>query len=239
MSSVRSAIAPMYTISADRTVRQRDFLQHVRSELKTRSEKGEPNLTIKFISGIPRIVTSYPAGPEKSSKNAWDPLPAPLNLASPFHSSTIPSPSSSILSIFYQNVRGINTKLDSLRHQAAHLTFDLLVFTETWLSEQVASAELRLSNYHIFRTDRSPTNNKAKCGPGGGVLIAISNKFSSYQWTPDEDILEHAVVIMPEFRLIVSSIYLPSYQPTDHLEAYINQLESVSLKHPGFNLIAI
>ncbi|CAB0018889.1 unnamed protein product, partial [Nesidiocoris tenuis] len=44
---------------------------------------------------------------------------------------------------------------------------------------------------------------------------------------------------MPEFRLIVSSIYLPSYQPTDHLEAYINQLESVSLKHPGFNLIAI
>jgi hypothetical protein len=50
------------TISRDRTVKEREFLSKVKSELAQRVESGEENLTIKFINGIPTIV-------EKGKKN--------------------------------------------------------------------------------------------------------------------------------------------------------------------------
>ncbi|CAB0006769.1 unnamed protein product, partial [Nesidiocoris tenuis] len=44
---------------------------------------------------------------------------------------------------------------------------------------------------------------------------------------------------MPEFRVILGSIYLPSYLPVNILESYLSQLESVSLEHPDFRIVII
>lgn len=45
------------SISFDRTPRQLDYLNKLRSELKQRQENGEDKLTIKFFRGVPRIIS--------------------------------------------------------------------------------------------------------------------------------------------------------------------------------------
>lgn len=53
------------SVSRDKTIQERDYLNHLRNELKTRTENGEPDLTIKYTSGVPAIVKAVP-----SAKNA-------------------------------------------------------------------------------------------------------------------------------------------------------------------------
>jgi hypothetical protein len=45
------------SISRDRTEMERSFLHSVRAELKTRVDAGEFDLTIKYVKGIPTIVS--------------------------------------------------------------------------------------------------------------------------------------------------------------------------------------
>lgn len=45
-------------ITSDKTPKQRLFLQNLRNELNTRRSNGESNLTIKYLKGIPSIITS-------------------------------------------------------------------------------------------------------------------------------------------------------------------------------------
>lgn len=80
-----------------------------------------------------------------------------------------------IINIYYQNVRGLNTKLQDLSLAALTCNYDIYAFTETWLNSQVLNAEILSSNYNIIRCDRNfAETNKKK---GGGVLIALNNKY--------------------------------------------------------------
>ncbi|CAG5028978.1 unnamed protein product [Parnassius apollo] len=45
-------------VKADMTPYQRDQLRRLREELAARTEKGEQNLTIKYINNIPKIITT-------------------------------------------------------------------------------------------------------------------------------------------------------------------------------------
>ena len=77
-----------------------------------------------------------------------------------------------MFSTYYQNVRGLRTKLDYLRTTAPTWEFDIIAFSETWLTEDISSAELGLNNYSIFRCDGSPNTSQFSRGKGRGVLIA-------------------------------------------------------------------
>lgn len=46
------------------------------------------------------------------------------------------------LSIYNQNVNDLNTKINNLNIHIPASNFDLYIFTETWLSENVKSQEL-------------------------------------------------------------------------------------------------
>lgn len=73
---------------------------------------------------------------------------------------------------YYQNVRGLRTKLDTLRQNIPTLNYDVYCLTETWLYDQIFSPELGFTNYDVYRLDR-------KNVIGGGVLISIRKIFRS------------------------------------------------------------
>lgn len=58
------------------------------------------------------------------------------------------------LSMYYQNVRGLNTKLIDLFNATSNCDFDILCFTETWLSPHIFDSELCCDKYTVFRCDR-------------------------------------------------------------------------------------
>ncbi|XP_058820919.1 uncharacterized protein LOC131683118 isoform X3 [Topomyia yanbarensis] len=81
------------------------------------------------------------------------------------------------LKIYYQNVRGLRTKIDELFVAASDVDHEVIILTETLLNDQINSLQLFCSRYSVYRNDRDP--NSAGMKRGGGVLIAVSNRLSS------------------------------------------------------------
>lgn len=76
------------------------------------------------------------------------------------------------LTLYYQNTRGLNTKVKTFFCNLLSCDYSIISLTETWLKDTVFSTELFGSNYSVYRMDRTS-------GRGGGVLIAVSNKYHS------------------------------------------------------------
>ncbi|XP_055533512.1 uncharacterized protein LOC129723356 isoform X2 [Wyeomyia smithii] len=58
------------------------------------------------------------------------------------------------LNFFYQNVRGLRTKIDELFVATLDADYDVIVFTETWLNDQICSPQLFGPMYTVYRNDR-------------------------------------------------------------------------------------
>ncbi|XP_058811040.1 uncharacterized protein LOC131675929 [Topomyia yanbarensis] len=130
------------------------------------------------------------------------------------------------LRIYYQNVRGLRSKIDTFFLAVSEAEYDIIVLTETWLNEQIYSAQLFGHQYAVFRTDRSHLNSRKT--RGGGVLVAVSLKLNSYiDPATISNTLEQLWVIvdLPQNTLSIGVIYLPpdrrfdAVSINDHLES--------------------
>lgn len=74
--------------------------------------------------------------------------------------------------MYYQNVRGLNSKLDLFNNSVCVFDYDFLAFTESWLKASIYNAEIFDCN--IFQTFRD--NGVAR--PGGAALLAIKGQFA-------------------------------------------------------------
>lgn len=73
--------------------------------------------------------------------------------------------------VYYQNVNGLRTKLNDIKHSFASSVHDVVVLTETNLDPNITNNEIGAFNHQIFRKDRSgDTSRKIS---GGGVLVAV------------------------------------------------------------------
>ena len=78
------------------------------------------------------------------------------------------------MQFYYQNCRGIKTKLETLRINLLNCDADVIALTETWLNSSVYNSEFGCDRF-IFRKDRNQYLTGKK--QGGGVLLAVSKKF--------------------------------------------------------------
>ena len=91
----------------------------------------------------------------------------------------MPNSVSNILSIYYQNTRGLYTKTTTFYKNCSSSDYDVICITETWLNSSINNAELFPSSYHTLRCDRN--FNSINRSRGGGVLIALSEKIKFSQ----------------------------------------------------------
>lgn len=68
------------------------------------------------------------------------------------------------LRIYYQNVRGLRTKLNEVYLEILNNDFDVIILTETWLNDSISDAEIFDSRYNVFRRDRNSTYNHKSDG---------------------------------------------------------------------------
>ncbi|XP_053699084.1 uncharacterized protein LOC128746059 [Sabethes cyaneus] len=88
-----------------------------------------------------------------------------------------PKTSSESICIFYQNVRGLKSKISEVFLSTAEFSYDAYVFTETWLDDRIASRQLFSNDYNVFRVDRGAHNSLRK--RGGGVLVAVAKNINA------------------------------------------------------------
>ena len=94
------------------------------------------------------------------------------------------------LNLYYQNVRGLRTKLNDIYNNSLLHDFHMILITESWLKEYINDSEILCDKYTVYRHDRSLTTNKKD---GGGVLIGINKLLESkrlYDWENDIDKIE-------------------------------------------------
>lgn len=78
-----------------------------------------------------------------------------------------------MISIYYQNVRGLRTKTINLYRNVCMNSYDVVIFTETWLTDGICNSELFDGRYIVWRRDRDYCRTAQT--RGGGVLIAVKN----------------------------------------------------------------
>jgi hypothetical protein len=81
------------------------------------------------------------------------------------------------INFYYQNVRGLKTKLRECYLNSLQQNNTIVLLTETWLNSSIFNNELFNPEYTIYRKDRDLILTGKK--DGGGILIAVSNKFPS------------------------------------------------------------
>lgn len=129
--------------------------------------------------------------------------------------------------LYYQNTSGLRTKIEKLFVKSSALDYNIIVFTETWLTENHNNLELfDCKLYNVFRKDRCPV--KTRLGRGGGILVAVQNNlhvkklelhFNLLNIDIDQLILKISFTKTFEILLIVS--YIPPNSPLSVYETHI------------------
>lgn len=148
------------------------------------------------------------------------------------------------LKFYYQNVRGLRSKIKyGLKNELTLANFDLVALTETWLNADFSSNELFDESYNVFRSDRSVERYNLLKGDvahrdmtkdirGGGCLLAIKNKISAIRLTEweNETLFENVWIKINtsgNSKIFINTIYIPPWAGFDHVKAYYEQISEI------------
>lgn len=154
-------------------------------------------------------------------------------------SSPPPLPSSMIghehdrkLTVYYQNVRGLRSKLRELRTNVHLVDFDLFAFTETNLTTSHFVTELGFQNFTVFRCDRSVSTSRKSSG--GGVLLAVSHSIPCSQISSNINTIEQVFIRLSlgRLRCVVGLVYIPPASSVDTYSAYWVEVARVRALYP-------
>jgi len=130
------------------------------------------------------------------------------------------------LSIAYQNVQGLNSKLPDIKMNKDMNDKDVIMVTETWLSNRVTDETVTLDGYNICRNDRK--NNDGR----GGVAIYVANHIKYEQLPIQAETIEHTSVLVQvnADKILLLTIYKPpSQKKQDFLKALYDLMQQINL----------
>lgn len=138
---------------------------------------------------------------------------------------------------FYQNCRGLRTKLVNFNCNTSCFNYFFIVLTETWLSNSFYSSELGLDNYNIYRCDRSPQT--SSFNRGGGVLVAVRKDIDSSPLIIPYNNVEQLFVrfSLNSLNIIISSVYIPPSSPIDLYTTHLNTIDFIVHNYPNHSFI--
>lgn len=114
-----------------------------------------------------------------------------------------------MISVCYQNVRGLRTQSAEFFFSIASSSYNVIVLTETWLSSETPSSDYFTDNYVVFRSDSTGPTSK-NCG--GRVLIAVDKSLNCRRRSHLETASESVWVEVlggSKNSILISNFYIP------------------------------
>lgn len=145
------------------------------------------------------------------------------------------------LSVYYQNVRGLKSKLSTLHIGTLLGDYDILCFTETWLNNNVLDGEVFPENYNVYRRDRA--SSACRKLEGGGTLIAVKNSINSHiqeDWSSDAEDLWVTVIAdegnKNSMKFHLCCVYIP---PSNYmaLSTFCSKLTNIITSNPNDKIV--
>lgn len=181
-----------------------------------------------------------------SSSSAFPPPPLPSSSSS--SSRTASGNVDSKLSFFYQNVRGLRSKLSKTRSLLPTEDFDVFAFTESNLTDSHFNSEIGFHNFSVFRCDRileNTTNrrNKRKKS-GGGVLLAVSDRFPSslicHSSCGYEQLFVRVATRDQNLKsLVIGLVYIPPTSPPLFFSSHFEEVERLRGLYPDDTFVLL
>lgn len=130
------------------------------------------------------------------------------------------------------NFRSILNKLDNLKALLYTCSVDILIGTETWLSDDMSNSELDFpAQFAVFRKDRSVSR-------GGGVILAVKHEFQPSVIAYDTSIEVIWVTAQSaNISLIIGACYRPPDSGPEFVDLLNDSLEYVFTHYPNSILI--
>lgn len=146
---------------------------------------------------------------------------------------------SSILSVYYQNVRGLRTKTYDFLDSLLKSDYDIIILSETWLHEHIFDGELFDNRYVVYRNDRDPLITGRN--RGGGCLIAVKRNIHSRR-------IEHFEIGQEDIWVSIDHVngsksfinvkYIDCKSALPVYEVHLNKInEIVNNKEPNSNFL--
>lgn len=160
------------------------------------------------------------------------------------------------LKIFYQNTRGLRTKIArGLRDRITLNNYDIVYLTETWLCDRFDSESIfDVYTYTTHRSDRTERtyirpNNNAQTNTdvlvGGGSSIAFKNNISAIRlnnWEQEVpfDNIWLKINTHNERKIFLNCIYINHQANFDRINSYFEQLnEIVNFREPNAQFVIL
>ncbi|CAH2084684.1 unnamed protein product [Euphydryas editha] len=147
-----------------------------------------------------------------------------------------------VLSVFYQNCRGLKTKLNTIYMNILSHNYDIIILTETWLNCNIFDNELIHARYSVFRCDRD----REACGrrDGGGVLVAVRIGLGARSFIPvsrtytcapgpyiksSSPLVDSLLVELQtqNYYCIISAAYIPPNMPPYIYKQHLDNLQAI------------
>lgn len=147
-----------------------------------------------------------------------------------------------LVSIYYQNVRGLRTKSSTFYRNITLNAYDIVCLTETWLIDGIRDSELFDDRYIVWRRDRDYTKTKQKLG--GGVLIAIRRELTAADrsdWCSEAEDLWVSITLCCRkpramYKLHICTVYICSQNAgsslSTQLATFSEHLSDIILDNP-------
>lgn len=145
--------------------------------------------------------------------------------------------------LFYQNTRGLRTKIaDGLKDRISLRKHKFIALTETWLNDSFASEEIFEQNlYTVHRADRShrtytrpstSTQTQNNDLMGGGCLIAVDRNVPVFRMTEWEsevpyDCVWLRLITNNSTKIFISCVYINCRTSFEHFNQYLNHLHMI------------
>lgn len=133
------------------------------------------------------------------------------------------------LQIYYQNVRGIKTKVNDFALNILSSDYDIICITETWLDSSIGSEEVVDSRYIVFRQDREESASTKR--HGGGVLMAVKRNIIAHRIYRDDSTAENIWVNLKledsNFSINICLTYIPPDVSVDVFAMFINRCQEI------------
>lgn len=144
------------------------------------------------------------------------------------------------MEFYYQNCRGLKTKLLDVKLAVLENDFDVICMCETWLNENIYSEELFYDKYEVYRCDRDLSLTGKH--DGGGVLVAIKKVFNSRKFSSNATFYEDIwikVRLANETNLFICVVYFPPSAKFDDYNNFLNFTSCTINNNPNNSYIIL
>ena len=129
------------------------------------------------------------------------------------------------------NIRSLFNKIDTVRETFRELNFDVITFSESWLTDIIPDNIVTLNGYDLFRMDREWLENGQK-KKDGGLITYVNNSIQvdGKKWQENNinsmDVECHWLELKFEHHrnIIIANLYRP---PQGNVKKFMTYIESM------------